>query len=161
MKKRIILILCCFLLSVSAISFYKHSYPDSTDIVSKLLEENRFHKLKGFQTIHLFHRVLILPNYIEVIPAEKENAETESKKFSNLLTTLKSVPYKDNPTANIFDGANCQTMTIYIQDWCDKNDITYKIVVEPTHVYIMLKIDNSWKIVNFNRGLEVYDEYIG
>lgn len=163
MKKRkiLFLLLCIFFLSSSSILFYRNSYPDSVDIVSKLLEENRFHKLKGFKTIHLFHRILVLPEYIDVISASKENVEKEEDKFQHLLETLKSVPYMDNPTSNIFEGANCQTMTIYIQDWCDKNDIAYKIVVEPTHVYIMLKINNTWKVVNFNRGLYVYDEYIG
>ena len=146
MKKRkgFILLLCVVLLSSSSILFYRNSYPDTIDVVSKLLEENRFHKMKGFKTIHLFHRVLILPDYQDVISASKDNAEKEEDKFNH-----------------VFEGANCQTMTIYVQDWCDKNEIEYKIIVEPTHVYIMLKINNTWKIVNFNRGLEVYDEYIG
>ena len=163
MKKRkgFILLLCVVLLSSSSILFYRNSYPDTIDVVSKLLEENRFHKMKGFKTIHLFHRVLILPDYQDVISASKDNAEKEEDKFNHLLDSIKDVPYVDSPTSDVFEGANCQTMTIYVQDWCDKNEIEYKIIVEPTHVYIMLKINNTCKIVNFNRVLVVYDEYIG
>ncbi len=165
MKKRItifLIILFC-LLSVfsSSLIFYINSYPEDTKIVDELINQNIFHKMKGFKTISLFGRIMVIPDYVDVIESYVDHESDDTIKFDNLVNKIKEIEYVDEPTENIFDGANCQTMTIYIQDWCEKNNIPYRVIVEPTHVFVIVQIKDIWKIINFNRGLEIHDEYIG
>lgn len=159
-KFMVLFIFVIIVLSLSFAFFYSLSYPENINIISELKDRNIFHKLEGFKTINLFHRVLVIPKYVKVINSYVDYEKDETRKFANLIEKLKNIPYIEQPTENIYDGANCQTMTIYIQDWCERNNIVYKIQIEPTHVYLLVRINTVWKIVNFNRRLQVYDEYI-
>lgn len=134
------------------------SYPK--DI--KYNEIRNIHRVEKFYSIPFFNRVILYPIYLEVEdPVVANKALTDYDKFKELLDYIKYVPYTKEPHFYLMDGANCQTMTIYLEKWCLANDIEYVVVTEPFHTFIKVKIMNDWITINFNNSLEVEYEYTG
>lgn len=138
---------------------YIKSYDVSANTVDILTNENRLHKIKSFKTIEIFNRKWIFPKYFNIEPAYFDSTTDDSEiKFRNLISKLINLKYNENANKYLEQGVNCQTVTLYVENWCKINNIDYKIFTEPTHVYISIKIKSDSYVINFNRRLEVYNE---
>lgn len=118
--------------------------------------------MERMTSIRFFDRQFLLPRYLSVEKPEKDTSTGSAEaKFQHLLSYITTVPYTETPHYLLTDGANCQTMTMYVEDWARVNNIDYHVVVEPFHVYILVKIEKEWVIINFNKELEVKYERTG
>ena len=125
-------------------------------------EIRNVHRVEKFYVIPFFNRIILIPSYLEIEdPIICKSNETSIEKFNILLDYIKNVPYTEEPHFYLSDGANCQTMTIYIEKWCIANSIPYVVQVEPLHTFIKVKIKNNWIIINFDYKLEVTYERTG
>lgn len=159
-KRKIFLFLTLFLILI-CFFFYK-SYDISTDPLDILVNEHKLYKISSFKTFEMFNRKWIFPSYTDVEGAYIDSSTESSEiKFKNLINNLLLIKYNENAGKYLRYGANCQTLTLYIEDWCKKNNISYEIFIEPTHMYIAIQIENQNYIINFNRELKIYNEYTG
>ena len=137
---------------------YSSAYTKDTDMLSI----PDIYKMKSFKRVEFFDRFLLFPVYQEVIPAYVDNScKTDSEKFQNLVNKISDIEYAETPTEDIFVGANCQTLTMYIEDWCICNDIEYRVIVQPFHVFLKLHIDNIWYVIDFDKEMNIYNECTG
>lgn len=85
-------------------------------------------------------------NYVVyLLSIEPSNEET----FEELCETFRTTPYSRINSYNLVDGVNCQGMTCYIVDWCQKHQCTYKIGYTPSHTYITVCVDGRWYLMSF------------
>lgn len=154
--KKIVILIIILLLVLFSIIYLFFSYPKDVDFLTLPW----LYKTEEILRFDVFNRVVLIPRYVEIEKANKDiNATNEIEAFNNLLAYIKNIQYDETVHYYLRDGANCQTLTIFISDWATKNNIQYIVYTEPFHVYIKLNINNYWVVIDFNKELNVYYEY--
>lgn len=70
--------------------------------------------------------------------------------FDALRRTFNSTPYTSYNSYWLLDGVNCQGMTVYIADWCERNLFEYSVAWTRTHTWIYVSYDNVWYKFDFD-----------
>lgn len=145
------ILLATLILSITLL--YSFSFPSDVDF-TKIAG---VHRASEINVLHIpFNRVLIGKKYIEVT-----SDYNGSKSFDDLVEYLKTVKYLEKPDGDLDKGANCQTLTIFVEDWCKLNNVHYAVEMEPFHVKIKIKKDEVWYVIDFDKELTIYNEYTG
>lgn len=89
-------------------------------------------------------------HYIKVEPPTKSDGVTQMDKFNDLCNIVRDTPFSYASSYQLADGVNCQTMTVYIADWCKLNGFQFSIKYADNHVYIIVYVDSHAYRIDFN-----------
>ncbi len=70
--------------------------------------------------------------------------------FDALQCTFNNTPYTSYNSYWLADGVNCQGMTVYIADWCERNFCEYAVAWTRTHTLIYVKYNAVWYKFDFD-----------
>lgn len=69
--------------------------------------------------------------------------------FDLLRKVFYACKYTNDNHYCLLDGVNCQGMTCYLVDWCQKNNHEFKVIYSENHVYTEILHDGDWYAFNF------------
>lgn len=78
--------------------------------------------------------------------------------FDQLKRTFNTTSYTSYNSYWLYDGVNCQGMTVYIADWCERNLYEYSVAWTRTHTWIYVRYDGVWYKFDFDMDHQKIEE---
>lgn len=76
--------------------------------------------------------------------------EATDSTWEELQELFYNTPYSLTNSYCLEDGVNCQGMTVYLADWCEKNGCPFSVKYSSSHVYIVISYEGYDYEFNFN-----------
>lgn len=89
-------------------------------------------------------------NYVEVEQPYKSDAATNAEKLNELIELVQETPFSYASSVHLEDGVNCQTMAVYIVDWCELNGLVSTVHYTDNHVYTEVSDGSRTFKIDFN-----------
>lgn len=70
--------------------------------------------------------------------------------FSELRNTFGVTEYNNINHYYLSEGVNCQGMTVYLADWCERNRVEYAVSWTTIHTFIYIRYGGVWYKFNFD-----------
>lgn len=87
---------------------------------------------------------------------EVTRGKNETETFNNILNTIGGFTYNEsqnNPSNIKSDGGNCQAISLLIEAYCNKMNITSTIMYTPKHMYNKIKLDGVYYKVDLTKSI--------
>lgn len=78
--------------------------------------------------------------------------------FDELQLTFRDTEYSAFNSYYLAEGVNCQGMTVYLADWCERFAYEYSVAWTAMHTYIFIKYDGAWYKFDFDVGESSVEE---
>lgn len=92
----------------------------------------------------------------EVSPSWELEGETEAQRFDSLIEGMRAYDYdggqSDPGLMDEVGSGNCQAMTLYAKALLDEAQMENSIVLEETHMFNRVLVDEDWWQVDFAKG---------
>lgn len=72
--------------------------------------------------------------------------------FREVLETFNATEYNNINHYYLAEGVNCQGMTVYLADWCERNRIEYAVSWTTIHTFIYIRYEGVWYKFDFDVG---------
>lgn len=116
----------------------------------EVLQDNLYRISSYTEVIDSSGKTVYYVNYVEVEQPYRSEAATNAEKLNELIELVQETPFSYASSVHLKDGVNCQTMAVYIVDWCKLNGLVSTVHYADNHVYTEVSDGSRTFKIDFN-----------